>query len=151
MNLKKNIILNIMIKKNINYLIDNIITIQKYKNIEEFKINIIDGIIIEDERYYLKGIRRYLDNSSYYNNLNIRNLIINTYHKIANNIQIPIKENNIKIYQSKLKLYILYLDSLQGLRNLCKKYEIEEEYIYIMEKIVPEITTFMKNLEKDYF
>ena len=140
-----------MIKKNINYLIDNIITIQKYKNIEEFKINIIDGIITEDERYYLKGIRRYLDNSSYYNNLNIRNLVINTYHKIANNIQIPIKENNVKIYQSKLKLYILYLDSLQGLRNLCKKYEIEEEYVYIMEKIVPEITAFMKKLEKNYF
>ena len=137
-----------MILDKINPYIKNLLKIKKYTE-TQFKIIIQDNEILEDERY-INGFFRYIENISYYNNLNIRNIIISTYYTIASVILIPIIDNDSKIYHQKLQLYILYLDSLPGLNLICKKYNITDEYIILLEKIIPKLNIFMDKL-KDRF
>ena len=146
--IKKNILLKIMIKKNINKYIDNLFILIKYAQ-NEFKITIDNEKINKDDRY-LNGIVRYIDNSGYYNRQNIQNTIKNTYYIIANVIQIPLIDKNKDLYHNKLLLYILYLDSLPGLRLICNKYNIQCEYILLCEKVIPILNKYMGVLEKEY-
>ena len=116
---------------NENPYINNLNTIKMFK--PELKI-IIDGKkILLDERYIFQGLRRYWDESGKNNIKNIQQLIEETYNNIIMVLTTP-QIDDIILRVKRNKLYILYLSSFDGLKHMCKKYNILEIYSYYQKK-----------------
>ena len=124
----------------INPFINNLYIIKDY-NID-IKLYIDDNKILIDNRIFLQGIRRFLDNSGLYNYNNIENIIKNTYNQIStiiliNNFIMEKNSGNKENEITKYKLYVLLLESLEGLKKLSIKYNFLYFYNDIKNNLIP--------------
>ena len=116
---------------NENPYINNLNTIKNFK--PELKIIIDEKKIIIDERYIFQGLRRYWDESGKNNIKNIQQLIEETYNNIIMVLTTP-QIDDILLRVKRNKLHILYLSSFDGLKHMCKKYNIFPIYSYYQKK-----------------
>ena len=128
----------------INPFINNLYIIKDY-NID-IKLYIDDNKILIDNRIFLQGIRRFLDNSGLYNYNNIENIIKNTYNQIStiiliNNFIMEKNSGNKENEITKYKLYVLLLESLEGLKKLSIKYN----FLYFYNDIKNNLINLLKS------
>ena len=123
-----------------NPYINNLYIIKDYKF--DIKLYIDDNKILIDNRFIFQGIRRFLDNSGFLNYKNIEIIIKNTYYHIStiiliNNFFYKKKSENKENEITKYKLYILLLESMNGLKKLSIKYNFIYFYDDIKNNLLP--------------